>query len=391
MTNEARVILNSYLVTRNSSFVTRRYCQSWIRAGYSGVSIATGLLLLAAVAQGDPAPADSVPRAKLTALPVVSYSETTRLQVGATVFRSFRIGRDTSTRGSSLALYAARTAENHTKAHVQLDRWSPRNDRHTRFRVEYLSYPLPYFGIGRDTPDSAKLWYSSGVTTLQAFNEWRWRGPLYVHAGARVLRARVRDIGPALDPLLTPSPSPGKSVLYSGVLGAIVDSRDNTGSPQSGSYVRALPSFTWHAESASVLNRLTIDARRYQRVGGQNVVAMQVQYDGTSSDWPVDQMPMIGADTAMRGYDRGRYRDRQALTAQIEFRSGHWRRVGAVAFAGAGSVAPTLGDLASGAWYPSVGAGVRYLLSARERTVVRLDFGIGRGSKGISVGVGEAF
>ena len=348
-------------------------------------------LLLLVVFQGDGGVPDSASRAKTTALPVISYSEMTRLQVGATVLHSFRLGRDTSTRGSSLALYAARTAEQHTKAHVQLDRWWPGNDMHARFRAEYISYPLPYFGIGRETRDSAELWYSSGVTTLQAFHEWRWRGPLYVHAGVRVQRALIREIGPALDPALTPSPRPWKSVLYSGMLGAVVDSRDNTGSPLSGTYVRALPSLTWHADSAAVLNRLTIDARRYRRIGGQHVVAAQIQYDGTSGDWPVDQMPMIGADTAMRGYDRGRYRDRQVVTAQVEFRSGHWRRVGAVAFAGAGTVAPTLGDLTSGAWYPSAGAGVRYLLSPRERTVLRLDFGIGRGSKGISVGVGEAF
>jgi outer membrane translocation and assembly module TamA len=100
---------------------------------------------------------------------------------------------------------------------------------------------------------------------------------------------------------------------------------------------------------------------------------------------------MIGADTAMRGYPRGRYRDRQAITAQVELRSAHWRRVGAVAFAGAGTVAPSLSDLASGAWYPSLGAGVRYVLSPKDRTVVRLDLGIGRGSFGINVGIGEAF
>lgn len=353
-------------------------------------ALATPLLLFV-VFQGDVSAPDSVARAKLTALPVVSYSEMTRLQVGATLFRSFRVGRDTSTRGSSLAVYAARTAEAHTKAHVQLDRWSPGNDMHTRFRLEYLSYPLPYFGIGRDTPDGAELWYSSGVTTLQGFNDWRIRGPLYLHTGGRLTRSLIREFGAFPDPSLSPSPLPRKSVLYSGVLGAIVDSRDNTGSPQSGSYVRALPSLTWHEDSGSMLNRLTVDARRYRRIGAQHVVAMQIQYDGTSSDWPVEHMPMIGADTAMRGYDRGRYRDRQALTAQVEFRSGHRRRIGAVAFAGAGTVAPTLGDLTAGAWYPSVGAGVRYLLSPRDRTMLRLDFGIGRGSKGISVGVGEAF
>ena len=106
---------------------------------------------------------------------------------------------------------------------------------------------------------------------------------------------------------------------------------------------------------------------------------------------PFDFMPMIGADTAMRGYARGRFRDQHAFTTQGEFRSGYWRKVGVVGFAGAGIVAPTLSRFSSGPWYPTVGAGLRYLLVPKDRTVARLDLGIGRGSFGISLGIGEAF
>ena len=93
----------------------------------------------------------------------------------------------------------------------------------------------------------------------------------------------------------------------------------------------------------------------------------------------------------MRGYPRGRYRDRQALTAQGEIRSPYWRRVGLVAFAGAGTVSHTFSDLVSEQWYPTLGAGARYLLSPREKIVVRGDLAIGRGTFGLSVGVGQAF
>lgn len=351
---------------------------------------AAGLLLLSAVFQDTPAPSDSVARAKLTALPVVSYSEVTGLQYGATLFLSFRVGPDSTTRSSSSAAYAAWTVEGHSKAHVQLDRWSEGNDARHRFRIEHISYPLPYFGIGRDSPDSAEQWYSSAVTTVQAFTERRWRGSVYLHGGGRYVRARVREIETALDPTRTPAPSPGGSDVFSAFLGIVVDSRDNTGAPRTGAHVRVLPSFSRYRGHSATLNRVTIDARRYQPAGN-NVLALQFQYDGTSGDFPFDLGPMIGADTSMRGYPRGRYRDRHAMTAQAEVRSGYWRRVGAVAFAGAGTVAPTLGDLTSGAWYPSVGGGLRYALSPKDRTTVRVDLGIGRGTFGVSLGIGEAF
>ena len=352
---------------------------------------ALGLLLVAAVLQEGAAVPDTASRAKLTVLPVVSYSEVTGLQYGGAVFRSFRVGRDSGTRTSALAAYAAWTAEGHSKAHGQLDYWSPGNANHHRFRVEHISYPLPYFGIGRDSPDSAEQWYSSAVTTVQLFTERRWRGPVYLHGGARYVRAHARDIEPALDPSLTPVPRPSGCAVGSVFLGVVIDSRDNSGSPRSGSYVRVLPSLSWQRGTPGAISRLTTDARRYQSLGEDRVIAWQLQYDGTAGYLPFDLLPMIGADTAMRGYARGRFRDRHALTGQVELRSGHWRRVGAVAFAGAGTVAATLGAVASGAWYPSAGAGLRYLLSPRERTVARLDLGIGRGTFGVSVGIGEAF
>jgi outer membrane protein assembly factor BamA len=361
------------------------------RARYSGVLVTAGLLLLAAFVQDSQATSDTSTRAKLIVLPVVSYSEVTGVQYGATVFRSFRTGTVASTRGSSYSAYASRTARNHGKAYVQLDQWQPGNDAHARLRAEYISYPLPYFGIGADTPDSAEQWYSSGVTTVQAFGERRLRGPTYLHAGVRVVGSHVREVDSALSSADTPVPAPRNSTLFIYTLGVMVDSRDRTGSPSSGSHVRVLPSASWLGGTPAILKRLTIDARHYLPVGRSSVAAFQVQYDGAPGNVPFDHLPMIGADSAMRGYARGRYRDHHAVTAQAELRSGYWRRVGTVAFAGGGTVAPRFSRLAGGSWFPTVGAGLRYVLSPRERNVVRLDFGIGKGTKGISVGIGEAF
>lgn len=349
-------------------------------------------LLPAVLVQDSAEVTDTVRRSRFTALPVVSYSDVTGLQYGAAIFHRFRVGTDPLTRGSWVSAYFARTAREHAKAYSQLDRWSPRNETHSRIRVEYLSYPLPYFGMGANSPDSAEEWYSSGVGTLQVFTERVLGHGVYVHAGARYLRSRMRESEPGRELAggLVPGSS-GSDVLAS-ALGLVLDSRDNAGAPRTGNYARFMPSIAAKAIGSDfAFRRLTIDARRYDTFGTDHVVAAQLQYDGVSSTTPFDQLPMIGADTAMRGYARGRFRDRHAVTAQAEVRSAFWRRVGFVAFAGAGTVAPSLSTLTSGSWYPTTGAGLRYLLSPRDRTVVRLDLGIGRGSFGITVGLGEAF
>lgn len=354
--------------------------------------ILASLLLTTTVAQDAPPRRDSVPPVRITALPLVSYSDVTGVQYGGTVFLVFRAAPDSATRASTASFFAARTAKSHAKAIVQLDRWSPRNSGRFRARMEYISYPLPYYGVGASTPDSAEEWYSSGVTTVQLFRQRLLRAPIFLHGGLRYVHSRIRETEPeGVLTQLTVVGSAGSKILIPEV-GLVVDSRDHPGAPRSGAFARIIPSIGVGGKDAAAYRRLTVDARRYSTLGGEGVLALQLQYDGVNGTAaPFDLLPMIGADTAMRGYPRGRYRDRQALTMQGEVRSPYRRRVGVVAFAGAGTVAHTFTKIASEQWYPTLGTGLRYLLSPREKIVLRADLALGRGSFGLSVGIGEAF
>jgi hypothetical protein len=350
----------------------------------------SGLLVAAVLVQGESQP-DSLPRPKTTVLPVVSYSEVTGLQYGATAFRSLRRSADSSTRSSALSLYAAWTAKDHVKWYVQSDIWSPGNRRRWRSRIEYISYPLPYYGIGGSAPDDAEEWYSSGVLTVHIFTQHALRPSTYLHLGGRHVHSRLRqwETGGLVEQ--DPHAGGSGSTVNTAEFGLVVDSRDNLVSPRAGTYARVIPSIASRALGSDfVVRRLTVDARRYGALGSFSTAA-QVQFDGIGGTAPFDQMPMIGADSAMRGYPRGRYRDRHALTGQVEIRSPHWRRVGAVAFAGAGTVSHAFYALDSGTWFPTAGVGLRYVLLPKDRTVGRVDFGIGRGSFGINLGIGEAF
>lgn len=352
--------------------------------------ILTAAFVTALVQAGSPPP-DSTQQSRTTVLPVVSYSDVTGIQYGGTVFRGFRVGTAPGTRPSAVSLYAAATAKGHARGYAQLDRWAEGNSSRSRARVEYISYPLPFFGIGPSTADSAEEWYSSGVTTVQFFVDRAWRPSLFVHGGLRYVRSRMREL--EAGGLLDQDPIPGANgsdVLVTSV-GLVIDSRNDVGATRSGTYARVIPSLASRVLGAdAAFRRLTIDARRFNPLGG-HVLAYQVQYDGVDGTAPFDLMPMIGADTALRGYPRGRFRDRHAFTTQAELRLAHWRRVGAVFFGGAGTVAPHLSQLSSGRWFPSGGAGVRYVLSPRYRTIVRTDLAFGRGSFGINFGIGEAF
>jgi len=333
-----------------------------------------------------------VERGRTLLLPVVGYSEVTGVQYGATLFRSHRRSGNPEARASTEGAYVARTVEGYAKAYAQAERWSADNALLLYGRVDYRSYPLPYFGVGAATPDSAEEWYSSGVLTIQVDVQQEFRRNLYAMAGWRLLHSRMREVEPegflARD-VVTGSSGGTVSELRGGLA---YDSRDHPAAPRQGTWARVLLSSAPAAfGSGFTYSRLTVDGRRYDALGRGFTFALQAQVDGVDGDVPFDQLPMIGADSAMRGYDRGRYRDRAAATAQAELRSPHWRRAGFVVFAGAGTVSSRLADLASGPWYPTVGAGLRLLVSPANRTALRLDLAFGRGTVGVNAGVGEAF
>lgn len=335
---------------------------------------------------------DSAPPPRLRALPVLGYSETTGLQYGATVFRTFRAGGLFATRPSSDAVYLAHTAHDQDKAYVQVERWRADNARRLRLRAEYLSYPLPFFGIGARAPLDAEEWYSAGVSTLQLFGQADVRPGTHLIGGYRWSRTRMRSVesGGLLAAGAVPGSDGGTVSQVQFGLGR--DTRDHLFVPHTGTHARVVGSVAARSlGSAFAFQRVTVDARRYRNLGSDHVLAAQVLYDGVAGRVPFDQLPMIGADTVMRGLARGRYRDQHALALQAEYRSASWRRAGFVAFIGGASVARRAGDLTTNPWYATAGFGARVLLDQRDRGVLRLDLGFGKRSFALNFGFGEAF
>ena len=95
----------------------------------------------------------------------------------------------------------------------------------------------------------------------------------------------------------------------------------------------------------------------------------------------------------LRGYFAGRYRDRDLLAFQAEYRAPVWWRIGVVAFGAIGQVQHDLNGFRSDQFHPSLGAGLRFALSPQEELNIRADFGRGFdvNSGGFYLSFGEAF
>jgi hypothetical protein len=94
----------------------------------------------------------------------------------------------------------------------------------------------------------------------------------------------------------------------------------------------------------------------------------------------------------MRGYFQGRYRDRNMMAFQMEYRvMPVWWRLGVVGFYGLGAVADEMSDFRVDDFKHAIGMGLRIQLDPKEQINFRVDLAYGKDSKGLYVLALEAF
>ncbi|HKI45837.1 MAG TPA: hypothetical protein VKA08_10955, partial [Balneolales bacterium] len=93
----------------------------------------------------------------------------------------------------------------------------------------------------------------------------------------------------------------------------------------------------------------------------------------------------------MRGYYKGRYRDRNAAQAQVAFRQHLTGRFGLCLFAAAGQVWPNIKSIGLKDLKWAAGGGLRFNLNPNDPINLRLDVGFGEHVMGYYLTLGEAF
>jgi hypothetical protein len=179
------------------------------------------------------------------------------------------------------------------------------------------------------------------------------------------------------------------------------DSRDFPSNAYKGWYLGGNIAYysDWIKSPARYL-RTEITYRHYIPIKRERrVLAWQVKSIMTTGSYiPWTDMPMIGGKDYLRGYTLGRFRDKELVSAVVEYRhmfkrkrlnkKGNYNsRWGYVAWVGTGSVAPRMIELKH--WLPNGGVGLRW--EVRDRMNIRVDAGIGQGEHGFYVTFKEAF
>ena len=140
-------------------------------------------------------------------------------------------------------------------------------------------------------------------------------------------------------------------------------------------------------------NWFVLDLRQFFTMNTSGgVLAAQFYWETTiGEDVPFFKLPALGGPYRMRGYFYGRYRDKNSITAQVEYRQIVWGRWGFAAFYGLGDVAHEIYQFNLNELKYSAGFGIRFVFDKEQKINIRADFGFGRDTKGVYFSLEEAF
>lgn len=177
---------------------------------------------------------------------------------------------------------------------------------------------------------------------------------------------------------------------YAGVGARLdLDTRDSSSEPSRGILITAEESVHFNLRGGRPFFRTEVTADFYLPLWEGGVLALDLygQLNSRAAPWTV--WPDAGGDIRLRGYYRGRYRDRNLLSAQMELRQRVYGPHGLAVWGGAGNVFPSFRELDIKNTLPTYGAGYRFSFLG---LVLRLDAGFGlRGQWAVTAGVSHSF
>ena len=327
--------------------------------------------------------------------PTLAYTPETSWEIGVSSLYVYSANRDISNRLSEVKAFTFYTLENQYGLSLDHALYTGRNRWFFYGRVQGQSFPLFYHGTGREAPAEVQSVVEGQYLQLRERILRETRPSLYVGLELNyqtLNRVRYVDATPEFT---TPEVGAAGSKNLGLGLGILYNNIHNAMNPREGlSSEWAFLNYGSGLGSDFNFTSWIIDNRAYHPVGENSVLATQVYGEFTGGNPPFNMLALMGGQSLMRGYYLGRYRDRNLLAGQIEYRILPFpfsKRLGASVFLAAGQV---YGDDHPFSWQqflPTGGAGGRFLLFPDKDIYTRLDVAFTREGRGYYFSIGEAF
>ncbi len=327
--------------------------------------------------------------------PTIGFSPETRWEFGASSLVVFHYNNDTSLRLSEISVFGFYTEMKQLGLWIDHAIYGKDNKILLLGKMRFQNYPLLYYGIGNRIAEKPLAVVPANYYNVRERFVYRLKGNLF--AGLELDYQHLAN--PEFDwhehvirhDSALPQGGHGSQNLGVG-LGLLWDSRHNILNVREGFLAEvAFLRYGKLFSQSFPMNTMFLDGRYFHAVRKNQVLALQVVGQFSSGDVPFNQLSLMGGEMIMRGHYLGKYRDKQYVAAQAEYRFlpfGFSKRLGGAVFASVGAVSssfPTQNYKIAG------GAGLRYLLFPKKDIFTRIDVGFEKEGYGIYFFIGEAF
>ncbi len=327
--------------------------------------------------------------------PNIGFSPETLWEFGLSGLCVFHYKNDTNLRLSEIYAFSFYTQMKQLGLWIDHTIYGKKNLFFFLGKIRFQNYPILYYGIGNQIQ-------SENLAVVPS-NNYIIRERLLYRISENIFTGLELDYQHLLNPefnwsssvpsvlKLKPSGSQGSRNLGIG-FGLLWDSRHNVLNVRDGYLFEIAGLYYPKIFSKSFpMQTLYIDGRRFFSTATNQVLALQFLGQFSAGNIPFNQLSQMGGDMMMRGYYLGKYRDKNYISAQAEYRFlpfNFSKRLGGAVFIGVGSISHTL-TFEHLRWVG--GGGLRYLIFPKKDIYTRIDIGLEPKGYGIYFYIGEAF
>ncbi len=325
---------------------------------------------------------DSTKKIKLLPVPTIGYSPETKTYIGAVTLFTIDLYKDSLTRTSNAKFEFNYTWNKQLILESEWNYFFKDEKWFTKGRIHYSEYPDYYYGIGSNTPESNKLLFNSDRFVFEANILRNLSGKLFIGPNLRFINySNVNYSGDLIYPELADQSTFGVGITL------LRDSRNSLLTPTKGFYFNFNTGYNF---SKSDYVATTLDIRYYKTWADKYTWASRMINDFRFGKVPFYDYSFLGGDKFVRGYNYGRYRDKNLSSIQTEFRLPLVWKFGIATFGGISNLFANNFKINDSKY--NYGLGLRFLVDKHDKTNLRLDYAVGNnGNSGFYISFGESF
>ncbi|MFD1553566.1 BamA/TamA family outer membrane protein [Putridiphycobacter roseus] len=325
----------------------------------------------------------------LTAFPLAFYLPETSLAFGALGICVFNPGETKNWRKSQVQLGLAYTLKKQFLLFVPYELYFKQKWK-LNGELGYYKYFYNYYGIGPNSKEENLETYDANFPRIITGLSYRVKPTFLLGVQYRLDAFQI----PFTDSLLSIDKPIGAEGGIISALGftASYDSRNDIFYPSEGLFINFTTEFAGNATFSSFdFSLLSIDANYYHRIFKNHILAFNVFAGSSQGDVPFTSYYYLSSGKKGRGFNDRRFIDRNMGLVQLAYRFPIYKRFRGTLFASEGNVGPSFISIFENKPKLAYGAGVRFQMSKKQLSHIRLD--VARSYEGFQfyITIGEAF